>query len=133
MPQMRRSRQRETAIVSTNSVSASVAGLNSLVRDLSIVLKPSRDSPSRTTVRARRPWRRLFRADACFPLGETWPRERAPLEREASIWRRELMIDSYFHCAGGVGNFRVGRGVEVVWIVGVRNIFEWHEPSLRPR
>src|ERR1700689_4757373 len=45
----------------------------------------SRDSPSKTTALARRPWRKLLRADLRLPSGVTGPWVLAPLARDAAI------------------------------------------------
>src|SRR5665213_1410832 len=94
MAQMRRSRQRATAMASTRSISTGLAGWNCWMWASRRSWNCSPDSAGSTTDLEDRPWLRLLRADLARPSGVAGPRDLAPLARAVLILRSDDMMDS---------------------------------------
>jgi len=75
-----------------------VAGWSSSIRDWCSSLKRSRDSISRTTVRASMVWRQLLLlAELRRPWALTGPRDLAPFRRDAAIcFSERFTIEMYY-------------------------------------
>jgi hypothetical protein len=69
--------------------------------------KPWRDSLSRTTHLAIRPWRVAFLDERLFPAGVIGPFERAPLALDEIVRRIEDIAHLHLHFTTGVaGGYR---------------------------
>src|ERR1700730_422712 len=113
MAQMRRRRQRETAMASTNSISTSLAGWNCWMWASRRSWNCSWDSAGSTTDLAERPWRRLLRDDLARPSGVAGPRDLAPLARAVWILRLDDIMNGLRAEGSGRGRWE-GRAEEEV-------------------
>src|SRR5271165_2013998 len=96
MAQARMAHQLETAMDSTQSRSNSFWGWKDSSRPDRTEAKNSGFSPSRTTLRARSPWRKGAAAQRALPSGVLGPFDLAPLAREDCFRRSELILIQFW-------------------------------------